>query len=77
MVQDAGYHGVAGSAEDYTRWGVKWWDWCDIIPEGVQSEEAMCKKMHVAFFDYKLRVGRVKELIVAKKATVVGKISDK
>ena len=25
------------------------------------------QKMHVAFFDYKLRVGRVKELIVAKK----------
>ena len=35
------------------------------------------QKMHVAFFDYKLRVGRVKELIAAKKATVVGKISDK
>ena len=30
------------------------------------------QKMHVAFLDYKLRVGRVKELIVAEIATVGG-----
>ena len=48
-IRNAGYYGVAGGAENYTRWGVKWWDWCDIIPEGVQFEEAMCKKCTLLF----------------------------
>ena len=54
---------MVGLVRYYTRWGV--------------IEIGNVQKMHVAFFDNKLRVGRVKELIVAKKATVVGKISDK
>ena len=50
---------MVGLMRYYTRWGV--------------IEIGNVQKMHVAFFYYKLRVGRMKELIVAKKQLLLAK----